>query len=188
MVLQLFAYFKLQPQGSGCSMKKIDRYKILGLENNRFISFSNNQGVKLLFTHLLFTMMVSWYSLSYIQIFRSTVCLSTHTGTSMALAMAWMEIWVNKDKIVDKTTEKKYNLEKDTKYQWLFHTYTVRERIRKGDQKLCIHSPWNMGLPYNFQFGGGKWSQLSGCHKPHLHAVQCPIILHLTDCKIGGVL
>lgn len=31
--------------------EKIDRYKILGLENNRFICFSNNQGVKLLSMH-----------------------------------------------------------------------------------------------------------------------------------------
>lgn len=121
--------------------EKIDRYKILGLENNRFICFSNNQGVKLLSTHLLFTMMVSWYSLSYIQIFRSTVCLSTHTGTSMALAMAWMEIWVNKDKIVDKTTEKNIILKKtqNIKYQNnnAFSTLTLSER---GSEKVIKNS------------------------------------------------
>lgn len=34
----------------------------------------------------------------------------------MVLVMVWMEIWVNKDKIVDKIIEKKYNFEKDIKY------------------------------------------------------------------------
>ena len=43
--------------------------------------------------HLLLTMIVSWYRRSYKQILRSTSCLSTHTGTSIALATAWMEIW-----------------------------------------------------------------------------------------------
>lgn len=34
----------------------------------------------------------------------------------MVLVMVWMEIWVNKDKIVDKIIEIKYNFEKDIKY------------------------------------------------------------------------
>lgn len=40
------------------------------------------------FSNLLLATMVSWYSLSNMQILRSTVCRSTHTGTSMAFPSA----------------------------------------------------------------------------------------------------
>lgn len=61
------------------------------------IKFASSSEKKSYDSDLLLTTTVSWYSRSNMQIFRSTVCLSTHTGTSIALANVRTDSWYIKN-------------------------------------------------------------------------------------------